>query len=114
MKTFKNICAQGEIGFRRLPEGAKPPKAAKVVAPENGRVVIGHSENGAHHVMTAKHSKLYKLPDELLACLVVTEADVLTHLREFDTHEPIAFEPGVYEVHYLREETPEGFRRQTD
>ena len=114
MKTFKMICAQGELGFRRLPDGAAIPAGAVRVEPESGRVIVGHSETGHHHVMLAERAALYKLPDELLACLVVSEADVLEHLREFDTHEPIAFEPGVYEVRYLREETPEGFRRQAD
>ena len=37
-----------------------------------------------------------------------------TSLREFDKHEPLAFEPGVYKVRYLREYTPEGFRKHED
>ena len=38
----------------------------------------------------------------------------LEHLREFDKHEPILFEPGVYHVRRQREYTPEGFRRVED
>lgn len=114
MKTFKRVAAQGELGFIRMPDDYKMPKDAVKQEPHGANIVIGHSENGAHHVMLAERTDLYKLPDELLACLVVSEADVLEHLRDFDTHEPIAFEPGVYEVRYLREETPEGFRRQAD
>lgn len=115
MKTFKTIAAQGELGFIRLPDDTKVPKGAVAVKPVNGRVIIGHSETGHHHCMTAERTTLYKLPDEILECLMVVEKpDVLEHLREFDTHVPLAFEPGQYRVRYLREYTPEGFRKQED
>ncbi len=114
MKTFKLVTAQGELGFVRLPDNYVLPKDAKRVEPLNGSVIVGHSETGHHHVMTAEKTELYKLPDELLACLIVSEQDVLTHLRDYDTHEPTVFDPGKYRVHYLREETPEGFRKQMD
>ena len=115
MKTFKNIVAQGELGFIRLPDNTKTPVGAQLVALEEGRLIVGHSETGHHHVMSAEKSRLYKLPDSLLECLlIVDEPDVLEHLRDFDTHEPIQFEPGVYRVKYLREYTPEGFRRVED
>lgn len=115
MRTFKTRAAQGEIGFIRLPGNTKIPKNAQKIAPVNGQVVVGHSETGHHHVMDAQRTTLYKLPDSLLECLmVVDKPDQLEHLREFDTHEPLAFEPGVYKVRYLREYTPEGFRKQQD
>lgn len=34
--------------------------------------------------------------------------------RPYDTHAPIMFEPGIYEVRRQREYTPEGFRRVED
>ena len=115
MRTFKKTAAQGEIGFIRLPDKTKLPKGATQIKPCNGQVVVGHSETGHHHVMDAERTKLYKLPDSLLECLMVVEKpDQLEHLREFDKHEPLAFEPGVYKVRYLREYTPEGFRKQED
>jgi hypothetical protein len=48
-------------------------------------------------------------------CLLVVERpDELRHLREFDTHEPIAFTPGKYLARRQREYTPEGWRRVED
>ena len=46
--------------------------------------------------------------------LAVEEGDVLEHLRPHDTHEPIAFGPGIYHVRRQREYVPEGFRRVED
>lgn len=115
MRTFTKTCAQGEIGFIRLPDDTVVPANAIEVKPVNGRVIVGHSETGHHHVMTAERTKLYQLPDSILECLmVVDQPDTLEHLRDFDTHEPTKFEPGTYKVRYLREYTPEGFRRQED
>jgi hypothetical protein len=112
MKTFKNLCAQGDILIRRvdkLPTGVVP------VAPENGRVIVTHSETGHHHVMLAERTKAYKLPDSIMDIfLAVEEGDTLEHLRAHDTHESIQFSPGIYHVRRQREYVPEGFRRVED
>jgi len=112
MKTFNNLCAQGDILIQRikaLPKGFVP------VAPENGKVIVTHSETGHHHVMLAERTKAFKLPDSIMDIfLVVEEDDTLEHLRQHDTHESIKFEPGVYHVRRQREYTPEGFRRVED
>jgi hypothetical protein len=112
MRTFKNVCAQGDIYIRRvesLPAGAVEAK------PENGVYIVTHSETGHHHVMEAKKAKMYTLPDSIMDCLlVVEEPTTLDHLRNFDTHEPILFDKGVYNVRRQREYTPEGFRRVED
>ena len=50
--------------------------------------------------------------DECL--LVVDKPSILEHLRSFDTHEPILFEKGAYQVRRQREYIPEGFRRVED
>ena len=113
--TFRKMCAQGELGFIRIADDAPIPHGSKKIDPVNGKVIVGHSETGHHHVMVAEKTDLYQLPDDILECLmVVRDPDELTHLRDFDTHEPIAFEPGKYRVRKLREYTPEGFRRQAD
>jgi hypothetical protein len=115
MAAFKTIAAQGELGFIRMPDNTVIPEEAVRVEPVNGYVIVGHSETGHHHVMTAERTELYQLPDDLLACLmVVKDHDELTHLRDFDTHESLRFDPGTYKVRKLREYTPEGFRRQAD
>lgn len=115
MKTFKTVASQGELRFVRLPDGYKIPKEAIAVEPVNGKVIVGHSETGHHHVMEATRTTMYRLPDSILDCLlVVKNADELRHLREFDTHEPIAFEAGTYKAVTAREHTPEGWRASQD
>lgn len=111
MKTFDKVCAQGDIlitRIDRLPPGLVP------VAPEDGRLIVTHSETGHHHVMLER-TKGYKLPDSIMDIfLAVEQGDTLEHLRPHDTHEAIKFEPGNYHVRRQREYVPEGFRRVED
>lgn len=112
MKTFKNLCAQGDVFFRRISE---LPENAVRVEPENGKTVVAHSETLHNHVLDATHTEMYSLPDDIMKCLlVVHEPTPLVHERSYDTHEPILFAPGTYEVIRQREHTPEGFRRVAD
>jgi hypothetical protein len=116
MKTFVNMCAQGDVVFRRidaLPDGLKE------VAPVNGRLVITHSETGHDHVMVLERDaepavRMYSGDNPLIAWLEVNRPVTLEHLRNFDTHDPIQFDPGKYEIRRQREYTPEGFRRVDD
>jgi hypothetical protein len=112
MRTFKNVCAQGDIYIMRT--NMEVPKDAKEVKPEGDHLIVTHSETGHHHVMERENVKMYTLPDALTSLLVVTEESVLKHLRSYDTHEPIKFTPGNYIVRRQREYTPEGFRKVED
>lgn len=112
MRTFKNACAQGDIYIRRV---ESLPENAVRVKPENGVVIVTHSETGHHHVMEADRVEMYSIPDSIMdVLLVVNEPTELRHLREFDTHESIHFDKGVYHVHRQREHSPEGWRRVAD
>jgi hypothetical protein len=112
MRTFKDICAQGDILICRID---KLPANVVPVAPENGKIIVTHSETGHHHVMTMERTKAYRLPDSIMDIfLAVEQGDTLEHLRPHDTHESIRFEPGVYHVRRQREYMPEGFRRVED
>lgn len=112
MRTFKHFCAQGDIYIRRVDS---LPANATEVKPENGQVIVTHSETLHHHVMDAANVKMYSLPDSIMDCLLVVDSPTaLEHLREHDTHEPIMFERGIYHVRRQREYTPEGFRRVED
>lgn len=112
MHTFRNICAQGDILIQRID---KLPENVIPVEPENGKIIVTHSETGHHHVMTMERTKAYRLPDSIMDIfLTVEQGDVLEHLRPHDTHEPIQFEPGIYHVRRQREYVPEGFRRVED
>jgi hypothetical protein len=112
MRTFKNVCAQGDIYIRRV--DSLPADVIKV-EPENNKNIVTHSETGHHHVMDADTVTMYRLPDSIMDCLlVVNEPTTLEHLRSTDTHEPILFDKGTYHVRRQREYTPEGFRRVED
>ena len=112
MKTFTHQAAQGDVLVTRI--DSLPAGALRTV-PEKGRLVIAHSETGHHHVMDADKVEMYRLPEEIYECfLVVKEPTLLNHMRPFDTHEPILFEPGIYRVNRQREYTPQGMRRVED
>lgn len=118
MQVFENICAQGDVLIRKV--GAIPANV-KPVAPENGAVIVTHSETGHHHLMVLDREmetpsvEMYQSTDNpLLAWLKVNRPTALEHQRPHDTHEAILFQPGIYEVRRQREYTPEGWRRVAD
>lgn len=116
MKTFTNQCAQGDVLFRRLD---RLPDGIAEQQPVGNRVVVTHSETGHHHVMPADRVRMFRLDGDggapgMISYLDVSAPAVLEHLRPHDTHAPILFAPGVYEVRRQREYTPEGWRRVED
>jgi hypothetical protein len=118
MRTFDKSCAQGDVHFTRLPA---LPSGAAPVKTVNGKIVVTHSETGHDHVMVLDRPgaevpavTMYQGSDPLIAWLEVNRPTALEHLRPHDTHEPIMFEPGIYEVRRQREYQPEGFRRVED
>ena len=112
MRTFKNFAAQGDVYFRKID---KLPENAVKCNPERGFHVIAHSETGHNHVMEAEHVTMYSLPDDIMKCLLVVDSPTeLQHLREYDRHESIMFERGIFEVRRQREYTPEGSRKAQD
>lgn len=116
MRIMNKIAAQGEAFFRRV-DGVTG--AVKEVAPEGGKVIVAHSETGHHHVMDASSVTLLERTEGVgeglrILYMIVDEPTALEHLRGHDTHEPILFNPGTYEVRLQREYTPEGYRRVAD
>lgn len=104
MLKFQKIAAQGEITIRRIdkvPAGCTPMKA------EHGLFIVGHSETGHHHVIDAKGADVMVLdrpPDGMRILYAILENPTsLDHLREHDTHESVALEPGTYEIRVARE-----------
>jgi hypothetical protein len=111
MKTFKDICAQGDVLICRreaLPKGLEP------VQPIRGRIIVTHSETGHHHVMDSQAVEMFTTDNPMVAWIKVNRPVALEHLRPHDTHEPIMFAPGVYEVRRQREHTPEGWQQVQD
>lgn len=116
MRAFQNFAAQGEAFIRRIDTR---PEGLEAITPLNGKHIVAHSETGHHHVMDAGSVDLLErtkdVPEGLkILHLIVKEPTALEHLRGHDTHEPIMFEPGEYEVRLQREYTPEGYRRVAD
>jgi hypothetical protein len=125
MRTFNETCAQGDVLFRRV---ISIPDTAIEVLPQDNEHIIAHSETGHHHVMvldreseTPSVQLFSDKENPLLAWLKVNRPAALEHRRPFDTHEPIMFAPGVYEVRrqrehvpLKREEVPKGWRQVID
>jgi hypothetical protein len=104
MLDFKTVAAQGEIYIRRIttiPADAEPLKA------ENGKFIIGHSESGHNHTMVMERAVLSKAKNAPAGMTVLYALldgpNALIHERSYDTHEPIAFQPGMYEFRSGRE-----------
>jgi len=117
MKTFIKFAAQGEISISRveiIPSGLKPVEA------ENGKFIVGHSETGHHHVMERTGAQFFQPENQpegmTVLFAILTSANELQHLRGHDTHETIAFQPGMYEFRSGREFDPyaELARKQAD
>lgn len=109
MKSFTKTAAQGEILITRL---GPVPKKAKVsgqpLALEHGKLIIGHSETGHHHVLErntgASVTVLERAPEGMrILHAILEEPNKLIHERGHDTHETIALEPGEYEFRIARE-----------
>lgn len=109
MKSFKKIAAQGEITIIRIGDVPKHREMdGAPLALENGKLIIGHSETGHHHVLervsgaTVTVSKNAPAGMKILHA-ILTEANSLVHERGHDTHETIDLAPGEYEIRIARE-----------
>lgn len=103
---------QGDICIRKI---GKLPSGLKVAEIANGRYEVAHSESGHSHVVDSRNATLLiDQTNAFIAYLDVREPVDLVHLRDHDTHAPLHFEPGFYEVRRQREWVPDGFRRVED
>ena len=99
--------AQGEVYITRIdsiPAGAVPRK------PEGGRYVLGHSETGHHHVVSAATTQVLepptteRIPEAIRQLyLIVREPTQFIHLRQDDAHAAHTLAPGFYRVRNARE-----------
>ncbi len=114
MKSFKghNQGIQGDVAFTRI--DALPSGVVTAVA-EDGNYVVAHSETGHNHVVAERSARMYNdINNSLVGYLVVEDVANLKHLRNYDTHETVQFDVGVYRINRQREYTPEGLRRVAD
>lgn len=111
MKSFQKFAAQGEITIIRMgdvPAKRALPPGYTAMQPERGKFIIGHSETGHHHVLDRLDGvdiAMLEAPPagmKILRAILENPAS-LVHLRDHDTHEPIALLPGEYEFRIARE-----------
>lgn len=90
VKTANRMAAQGDVMFIRASAADVQIDASKEIKPENGRLIVAHSETGHHHTVDATGTKLYQGENENVCYLVMAEGvgfkDVVHH-RDWDTHE---------------------------
>jgi len=100
---FETVAAQGELTITKLTKA--PNNIGIRVEPVDGKLIVGHSETGHHHVVDAECATLTRI-DQFTALLDVIKMTRLDHLRECDTHPSIALQPGMYEFRTGREFDP--------
>lgn len=108
MKTFKNVCAQGEVNARRIE--SLPDELVPVLA-ENSFLIVGHSESGHHHgfkddgdVQVMEKTKDIPSGMKILYAIVKNPSCLIQDTNS--PHETIVFEPGLYEFRISREYNP--------
>lgn len=108
MKSFEKVAAQGEITIIRIGDVTKRNVTGKPLALDGGKLIIGHSETGHHHVLErsagASVTVLDKAPEGMRVLhAILKQANSLVHQRGNDTHETIDLPPGEYEFRIARE-----------
>lgn len=109
MKSFKAVAAQGEITIRRIGDVPKRSTiSGKQLVPEAGKLIIGHSETGHHHVLERTRGASVTVLDNAPAGMrilqaILEEPNKLIHERGHDTHEAIDLPVGEYEFRIARE-----------
>ena len=111
--SFNFQAAQGDALFMKV---ERVPDGFSISEPtHDGNHIVAHSETQHNHVMSSKDADMYvSANDNFTAYIVVKNKTNIIHLRGFDTHKPISFNPGIYRVKRQREYTPEGFRKAQD
>ena len=89
------------------------------VKPENGKLIIAHSETGHHHCIDLTKNKEVQLlidsTNELIGLLKVGKTPAeLEHLRSDHTHDTFRISEGDYIIKYHTQPTPKGWERVID
>lgn len=105
MKTFKLTGAQGEVNIRKieaLPDGLTP------VAPENGLLIVGHSESGNHHGFRAAAGvalmeRTRDVPAGMKILYAILENPTVLIQDAASPHEALQLDAGIHELRLSRE-----------
>lgn len=116
IKRFEKMAAQGDILFRKI--DALPKEVIEQKPCNAMQYVLSHDKAGHTHVVKATPDLQFfnHENDTMKAYLVVNKEDsaIAEHTRTFDTHAPIMFSVGVFEIRRQREAAPEGWRVALD
>ena len=109
MLKFKRIAAQGEITIVRIGDVTDAVKLPGVpLKLEHGKLIIGHSETGHHHVLARTKGATVTVSGTAPAGMkvlhaILAEPNKLIHERNHNTHETIDLAAGEYEFRIARE-----------
>lgn len=113
MKIIDKVAAQGEITIYRKGDVSRRSflKGGTPLKVEAGRLIIGHSKTGHHHVIAAGGVDVMEMPSpsagiRVLRMIVADPDKELVHERGHDTHEALGLPPGGYEIRIGREYDP--------
>ncbi len=117
MKSFNLSAAQGEVNVRKI---KALPSGLTKLKPENGILIVGHSESGHHHGFRSGGVELMERTTDvpagmkILYAIIENPAELIQDAS--GPHETIGFEPGLYEFRISREFNPftEEARRVAD
>lgn len=118
MNTFKFAAAQGEVNIRRVdavPDGLTP------MVPEDGLLIVGHSESGHHHGFRPGPGvqvleKTEDVRPGLRVLYAILENPTALIQDAGTPHAPVMFDAGAYRLTISREYDPftEQARRVAD
>lgn len=114
MKTFKFSGAQGEVNIRRI-DMADLPKDGEaglaIVWPQNGLLIVGHSESGHHHgfrvdpgVTVLERTK--DVPEGMKILYAILDNPTALIQDAATPHEALNLDAGVFEIRISREYDP--------
>jgi hypothetical protein len=109
MLNFTKIAAQGEITIIRIGDVTSATKpTGEPLKIESGKLIIGHSETGHHHVLERTVGATVTVSAHAPAGMkilhaILAEPNKLIHERGHDTHETIDLAAGEYEFRIARE-----------
>lgn len=128
MKTISKLpVPQGDVLIIRREAGFRLPAGLEEVPPENGLVIVAHSETGHHHAIDVDATNpgavtLFRVPgDQMTTYLRLrTPRAEIRHHRAWDTHETLetlAHEgegETIFEIKRQQEPTPDGWAKVQD
>lgn len=116
---YEVYARQGEVTILRILDQFDLPDWPALPM-EDGKMIVGHSETGHHHVIERPEAvRIVAKPDNAamtILRMVVSEPTKVMHLRGTDTHDAIPLPPGNYEIRGQVEYDPyaEAVRRAAD